>query len=454
MNQPYRPAQSLTEVAAQATLEPLALGDPRYVDLSAGRDTKELRQLRLHLEDQRGRDNRFAKVAFTGHRGSGKSTELLRLEHEVAGRFFPLHLYVDETLLRDLDYTDLLLWLVDSLTREFAIADMPLDRRLVDDVAEWFAEVAKEDVTTLKSGLTAEAELEGSAKLGLFAASLKILARLKSMVSGSLERRETIRRDLQRYSGDLIARVNGLLQNAARALERKGRTPDLLIVQDNLDRLYPDAARRLFLDNGDLLKDLRAHFIFTAPVALVMSPANIGRVFEHQFTMPMVKTERPDGKSFKAGLDALTELIAKRVDLGRVFASDEVVRTLVRMSGGSVRDLMRLLDQSQLSARVDDKDRIDPTSAREAGRKLRIEYERLLVPGPVYFPLLAEVHRTKQLPRPDAKVDQQAVQAARAFCADLLTMGVVLEYNGERSWFDVHPIVRESRTFKDAVGAR
>jgi hypothetical protein len=240
MTEPFRPAQSLTEVAAQATLEPLALGDPRYVDLSAGRATKELRQLRLHLEDQRGRENRFAKVAFSGHRGSGKSTELLRLEHELAGRFFPLHLYVDETLLRDLDYTDLLLWLVDSLTREFASADMPLDRRLVDDVAEWFADVTEEDVTTLKSGLTAEAELEGSAKLGLFAASLKVLARLKSMVSGSLERRETIRRNLQRYSGDLIARVNGLLDNAARALERKGRTPDLLIVQDNLDRLYPE----------------------------------------------------------------------------------------------------------------------------------------------------------------------------------------------------------------------
>jgi hypothetical protein len=213
MNQSFRPAQSLTEVAAQATLEPLPLGDPRYVDLSTGRDTKELRQLRLHLEDQRGRENRFAKVAFTGHRGSGKSTELLRLEHELAGRFFPLHLYVDEKLLRDLDYTDLLLWLVDSLTREFANADMPLDRGLVDDVAEWFAEVAEEDVTTLKSGLTAEAEIEGSAKLGLFAASLKIIARLKSMVSGSLERRETIRRKLQHYGSDLIARVNGLLDN-------------------------------------------------------------------------------------------------------------------------------------------------------------------------------------------------------------------------------------------------
>jgi hypothetical protein len=369
----------------------------------------------------------------------------------MAAQFFPLHLYVDETLLRDLDYTDLLLWLVDSLTREFAISDMPLDRRLVDDVAGWFAEVAEEKVAILKTGMTVESELRGEAKLGIFAASLGILARLKSTVSGSLDRRQTIRSNLQRYSGDLIARVNGLLDNAARALEKAGKEPDLLVVQDNLDRLSAEAARRLFIENGDLLKDLRAHFVFTAPVALVMSPANLGRVFEHQFTMPMVKTHRPDGKSFKAGLDALTDLVAKRVDIERVFVSDEVVRFLAQMSGGSVRDLMRLLDNAQLSARVDGKDRIDKASAREAVTKLRIDFERLLVPGQVYFPLLTKVHQTKDLALESA-LDQAAVQAARAFCADLLIMGAVLEYNGGQCWYDVHPIVREIRPLKDAIG--
>jgi hypothetical protein len=207
----------------------LPLGDQRYVDLSPGRDTKELRQLRLHLEDQSGRDDRFAKVPFTGRRGCGKSTELLRLEHELAkGRFTPLHLYVDETLLRDLDYTDLMLWLVDSVARDFAMADMPLDRRRVDGVAEWFAEVAQEDVATLKTEVTAESQIEGKAKIGICGVGLGILARLTSMVSGSLDSRQTIRRNLQRYSGDLIARVNDLLDNApggARGPRQGARPP-------------------------------------------------------------------------------------------------------------------------------------------------------------------------------------------------------------------------------------
>ncbi len=454
MNQPFRPAQSLTEVAAQATLEPLPLGDPRYVDLSAGRDTKELRQLRLHLEDQRGRENRFAKVAFTGHRGSGKSTELLRLEDRLAGRFTSLHLYVDETLLRDLEYTDLLLWLVDSLARKFAEWSMPLDERLVDEVANWFAEIVKEEIKSVKAGTELEATLEGEAKAGLYFASLRVFSRLKSIVTGSIDSRQTIRKKLQPYGQDLINRVNGLLDSAARALEQRGKEPDLLIVQDNLDQLSADAARRLFIENGKLLKELRAHFVFTTPVALAMEPPwDIGRVFDNRFTMPMVKTRRPNGKPFKTGLDALTELVGRRVDLGKIFASMKVVRFLVEMSGGSVRDLLRLLNQAQLLARVDHKSKIDLATAQEAALKLRLDYERALVPGQTYFPLLAKVHQSKKLELPKPSEDPELVDKARDIFNRLLLMGVVFEYNGEELWFDVHPIVRKIGPFKDAVGA-
>jgi hypothetical protein len=121
------------------------------------------------------------------------------------------------------------------------------------------------------------------------------------------------------------------------------------------------------------------------------------------------------------------------------------------MSGGSVRDLMRLLDQAQLSARVDDKERIDKASASEAVTKLRIEFERLLIPGQVYFPLLAKIHETKQLEL-EAALDQAAVQAARAFCADLLIMGAVLEYDGGECWYDTHPVVHEIRSLRNGPG--
>ena len=140
-------------------------------------------------------------------------------------------------------------------------------------MVEWFAARTQEDVKTLKAEATAEVEAEVSGKSGLYVISLKMLARIKSMVQGSVERRQTIRRELQRYSADLLSRVNQLLDGAARVLERNGKSPDLLIVQDNLDRLGAEPAERLFIENGDLLGKLNAHAIYTAPVAMVLSAA-------------------------------------------------------------------------------------------------------------------------------------------------------------------------------------
>ena len=455
MSKSFRPARTLPEVALQATLEPLPLGDPRYVDLSGGQGSRDLRQLRQYLEDHAtltdpsGTSEAFAAAIFTGHRGCGKSTVLLRLAHDLEKHFTTLHLYADDSLVQDLDYPDLFLWLLDRLLAKLAEDGVSLPQRLVDSVTDWFATVITENVDKFKAEVAAEAEIAGEAKVGLFGTSLKILARLKSMMSGSSERRQTMRQTLQRYSSDLVGRVNLVLDATARALKAQGASEHLLIVQDNLDRMSADAARRLFVDNGNLLKSLHAHIVYTAPVALVLAPANISLQFEHQFTMPMVKLRGSDDKPYRPGFAVLTELVQARIDLDRVFASKAVVRYLAEMSGGSVRDLMRLLYEAQSIARVEGRPKIDTMSAKEAVKKIRIGFERMLVPGQSYFPLLASICRDKQLDREGAGPEQ--AEDARKFWADLLRMGAVLEYNGDHCWYDVHPIVREIEPLQNAL---
>jgi energy-coupling factor transporter ATP-binding protein EcfA2 len=127
MNEPFRPARTLPEVALQATLEPLPLGDPRYVDLSRGQGSRELRQyLEDHavLSDPTGTSEAFATAIFTGHRGCGKSTVLLRLARDLDQHFTTMHLYADDSLVQDLDYPDLFLWLLDRLLAKLAEEDV------------------------------------------------------------------------------------------------------------------------------------------------------------------------------------------------------------------------------------------------------------------------------------------------------------------------------------------
>lgn len=448
----FNKARTLPEIAAQTNMEPLPPGDPRYVDIAAGRGTTDLEQLRIHLTDADASQNRFARVAFTGHRGSGKSTELLRLEHGLRDRFTCLHLYVDDSLLGDCDYTDLLLWLVDELVRKFQNAGLPLAPKLVDDVLGWFAEKSLDSVKQVTKEIKAEVTGEAKAKAGTPWLSVMLLARVKSSILGSSEQRTIIRRKLQNYSSDLIRKVNLLLDNAQTTLEQDAQRPDLLIVQDNLDRLQPEAARRLFHVNGDLLKSLRAHVIYTVPIPMVLAPYNMGNVFEHIFTMPMLKISDPRGQEFKPGIDSLVELLAARLDIEAVFEAADVPRFLAKMSGGSVRDFIRLVSYAQLAARVDEKDRMDTDSAAQAVKKLRLDFERLLIPGQVYFPLLAQIHLNKELTLPkDSEPDPKKVQTDREFFSQLIFNGSVLEYNGERNWYDVHPVVQEIEAFGNAL---
>src|SRR6266478_6458267 len=214
-------AQSLNEVSKAISLEPLEPGDDRYTDLSGARGTRELLKLRQYLENTAD-SGVCACAAFIGHRGSGKSTELKRLEGELAGHFTSLHLEVDGSLQLDCDYTDLLLWLVDSIVGFFGKEGLSLNGAKISEVANWFAERTIESSEALKKEIEVETIAEGIAKFGtnfwFFAYSAKLLARLKARIVGNREHRTVARRTLQNHSDELIKRVNEVLANAREVL--------------------------------------------------------------------------------------------------------------------------------------------------------------------------------------------------------------------------------------------
>ena len=72
-----------------------------------------------------------------------------------------------------------------------------------------------------------------------------------------------------------------------------------------------------------------------------------------------------------------------------------MVRKLADSSGGSIRDLMRLIGYAALAASALSKETIDDDSARRATHKMRTDYESLLVPAGSYMPLMARIHQTK-----------------------------------------------------------
>ncbi len=450
------PARNLAESAQQLQQSPLSADDSRYIPLTAARGTRELTKLEIILENAAGTANAFAKCAFVGSRGSGKSTYLLHLERDLEekGLFTPVHVYLDPSLETDCDYSDLFLWMVDEIARQFADKGHPMDETHLDAIAHWFADKSDSTLQQYKKEIELSTQTDASSTLGIpVVFALKLLARLKSKIVGSEESRREIRKKVQNYATELRNLMNAFLDHARDVLAAAGKPARLLIIQDNLDRLRPrEKAQHLFDTGGDMLVSLRADIIYTAPLVLNLAPLDIRQIFPHVCTMPNVKLRLQNGRPHRPGHEALVELIARRLDISLTFKSKGVVEHLVDMSGGSVRDLLRLVDEAQLEAQASGKDKVDLPSAKAAVKKMSINFTRLLVPGSVFYPILAEVRRTKrEFTLTEAQATQERVDSSRAFFADLIGNGTILEYNGDDSWYDVHPAVCEIGGFKDAL---
>ena len=454
------PAQTLDESARLQVLEQkeLGAGSPLYADLGAARDTDELTALSLFLERAQKVPNAFAKAAFVGNRGAGKSTYLLHIEKQLedARKFTTLHFYLDKTLEADCDYSDLLLWMVDRVAQQFKTYDSPIPEKELVAVADWFAEKSVTDFVEFKRKVEVEAKVEAKVNYGIPGiVSLGLFARLRSMISGNVESRREIRQRLQNYASELLERVNDFLDQARDTLRANGKPERLLIVVDNLDRLSREVATPLFQRGGDMLAGVRTDLIYTAPLSMNVAPYSIKSLFSHVCTMPNVKVRRKDGTLHPAGVEGLRALVARRLSIEKLFEGGEVVTFLIEKSGGSVRDLIRLLDAAQLKAQVGGREVVNQADAAGAMKKLSLEFSRFLLPGNVYYPILAEVHETHRDPSTlEGQATVKSVEDARAFFAQLIGNGSVLEYNGDDSWYDAHPCLRELDQFKNAFQAR
>src|SRR5208282_4312971 len=103
------PATTLRE-AFQATnpQQSLGSGDPYYVDLTQARNSHATVHIKQTIENCA--EGQPSAIAFSGHRGSGKSTELRQLEQALSSSCFMLYLDVTDFLdPQDIDYTDLFL---------------------------------------------------------------------------------------------------------------------------------------------------------------------------------------------------------------------------------------------------------------------------------------------------------------------------------------------------------
>ena len=342
---------------------------------------------------------------FCGHRGSGKSTELRRLAHELHHDGLYSVVFADATQeldVNNLRYQDVLLHLASKLTEQLDRDKIRVDPVHLRELQDWFTERVEKTEKTKAFAL--EARAGAKADIGL-----PFLARVYAQISTALKTNTTykdeLRRTLRNHFTDFSAGFNKLIEVAECEIRRR-----ILFVIDGTDRLSGDDAQSFFVSDVYQLQQVRGVFIYCAPVHMIkVADDNRSQRVEGYTTMRNMLHRRAASELFDTGVSDL----------------------LIEHSGGQPRDLLRLLLTAFTYA---EHDRFDDASARQAVRKMASEYRRTLRPDD--YRLLATIDAGQGPGSESGRVN------------DLLYNLALLEYND--FYWRSHPVIRTTAEYRKA----
>lgn len=390
---------------------------------------------RIELRLRRAGPGRYLRELVTGHSGCGKSTELLRLASALRvpkdGAAFHV-VYVDANA---------------SLS--------PHEARLPQLLVALLAALAEEPRWDLRATRSGPPLWERFRRivggLGDAAGELANAAgfpQLRALLKIDLNLARGFRKAAQDHLQSLIAGTQDLIGEVTRALPPEQGA--IVFILDNLEKI-PEGETEggvsvheaLFSRELPLL-EVPAHLVLTYPIALNYGAVELSQRFAHaiQTTIPMVgvraKPEITPRGDDPRGIAALRRLLARRVALEAVFDGEQAITELVRLSGGCVHDLLRIMGELPSFAEPP----YSIAHVREVGGEISNQYERMLQ-GKPFLGLLHAIDRTGEFP-----ADTQD-----AWKRQMLMSLTVLEYD-TGTWYDVHPLVKATRAFRSAAPAR
>ena len=424
-------SELLKKIYAAFTPSPLQKGQQDlYVDLDSVRGdssvTDRMRQKILLSEGP-------TCQVLTGHRGSGKSTELWRLHQALerpakdADRYFVVQVQADDDLDRnDIDFPEVLIAIIRQLAEQLR------DRAKIELQPGY----VKTRLTELKELALSEVNF-GTVE---FWAGL---AKFSATIRNSPEARKKVRAALEPETDNWLTAANDIIGQALLALKKKGFS-GLVIMVDDLDKMITrphdgagcSTTEYLFVHRSAQLTAFQCHLVFTVPIELAYShhESTIKRLYGGDFpVVPMTKIQTPPPKSkpFPKGMAKFREMITARLTHagateGDLFEKNSVRDELIKLTGGQPTELMTLIREAIVTEGLP----IGAKGVKRVRQEAMRSYRRQLMES--HMPLLQEAHTTGQIKRTETN---------EKLLRELLESRALLLYRNDEEWYDVNPAI-------------
>lgn len=435
MMRPSKLARTLREARWSMSLEPLAPDDPRRVEaLAELRGRKVVDRIITWLDVDPDSAHPYEHVCFAGQRGSGKTSDLNLLKARLKeSRVYVVQRDADAELpVENLDYSDIILAVARAVLEDVG-KDFGLNEAVLEPVLRWFAEATEIDLEEAKKAIDLETKATAEAGIPFLA---RFLAMLKADVRFEKKEATERRLRLKRIPDELIRRVNELLAVCRGKTQQAGRN-GLVVLLDNLDRLNPDLVETHLVQKADLHRRLACHIVFTVPLSLLLAPRRetVADQFRAVEIHPMVaiRTRQMPWEQYDGdALRVLRQVFERRMVVPEIFENKDECEEMIKASGGSLRELVRIFEQACIDATGA---RLTVENIRAGIRDARDELMRHIESR--HYPVLARIHLTKR---------HDNSQEAR----EILFWRWALQYDRDQ-WFDVHPLVYDVPEFQDAL---
>lgn len=377
---------------------------------------------------------------LAGMRGSGKTSELEKYVNtlEKPDCFFCVVCNIDKELdMNDVEYMDILIFQLEKLIAKADKNGVIINKDTLVSLQSWFSERVNEINTQLKGEVTLET---GASAEGGFFSFLKIFGSLKAGLTGSKERATTIRTTFKNRFPDFAAKFNELVAEVNHALRRGGIAQELLFVVDGLEKtMSTDTRRKIIMEESNRLQQIQVNTIFTLPIELMKERQRL-TIFSKVVSFPFVKLiERGGNHKNQAAIDKFKEFVYKRIDAS-LFDSEATVERAICMSGGSPRELLRILEYANVYA-DETIGKITIQNMESAISKLAAESSRFLTKEDLATLKLVDENNKIAINTPyDGNVQ------------NLLEQLILMEYN-DGSYMRVNPLIEESAIYQQYVGS-
>jgi len=409
--------------------------DAYYVDTLAGRGENPTTKL---IRQMNNSDKNY-KILFAGFKGCGKSTELLRLKRELEKNFI-IHIF---SVLEKLDPNNFSISeLMISITTELLAYvhkhhnTIKLSAELEKKLVNWSEKTVTEEISYNYAERHTGAGVDINAGLGRI---LNFFAKLSFDFQHGRKFTEISSIETEKTLSDLILHCTLIVDEIKKQLPAIGKN-NIIIIVDDLEKVNPAITEKLFFNYSKQLTSIACSFIFTFPISLVFNPMYniIINEFDHNMVLPMIKVHDKEWNDFEPGISSILNLLDRRIDRASDLIPMDLLKDFIRMSGGSLRDLFRMINLAAQNALDYERKKIEAADYKYSVDKLKNDYynsisynEKTGMTPKEYYELLVKCYNDKGKKPMN---DRGMLDLRHSMC--------VLGYNSE-NWYDVHPAVKE-----------